>query len=298
MKKLNRKLRILTPTRIGRIVLATLAGLVLGLTVVMAAGSSNFDSSYKQGPRFAETGDLITYTIVAVNTGDSTTGVVLSDALPSEVMLISCSYYTQAFGTAILPCNPSHVWQEDFSPGDRITTTIIVSVTEDSTQYPLVNRAYLSWDGNQKEMVYTTTLNPETYTFLPLVIHQWAWWYKYDIHEPNDKPSQAYGPLVSGQVYQSYIWDATDQDDYYHFTPSTSTDVQVTLSNIPPNCDYDLHIYYYDGQYQLETFSNQSGDIEEQVTFTPVAGRKYYIRIYRYGGFNSQQRYHLTAIYQ
>ncbi len=134
--------------------------------------------------------------------------------------------------------------------------------------------------------------------YLPLTMRQWVGWYKYDIYEPNDRPSQAYGPLVSGQVCQAYIWNATDQDDYYHFTPSASANVHIDLTNIPPNCDYDLHVYYHDGQYQLVTFSNEPGNADESVTFTPVAGRKYYIRVYPYSGFSSQQPYHLAAIYQ
>jgi len=132
---------------------------------------------------------------------------------------------------------------------------------------------------------------------LPLVVKVWVWWYQYDIYEPNDSPAQAYGPLTSGQAYEAYIWDTTDQNDYYHFTPETAGTVQTTLTQIPTSGDYDLYVYYYDGQYRQVAYSNRSGSVSEDVTFMSIAGRKYYIRVFRYSGFSSQQPYHLTAIY-
>ena len=134
--------------------------------------------------------------------------------------------------------------------------------------------------------------------YLPLTMKAWVWWYQYDIYEPNDTPALAHGPLVSGQVYQAYMWDTTDQDDYYHFTPSAAGNAQITLTHIPTNCDYDLYIYYFDGQsYQLVTYSHRSGSVDESTAFPSVAGRKYYIRVFRYKGFSSQQPYYLTVTY-
>jgi hypothetical protein len=103
--------------------------------------------------------------------------------------------------------------------------------------------------------------------------------------------------LVSGQVYEAYLWDETDQSDYYHFTPHDSYNVQISLTNIPLNGDYDLYIYHYNPDFRLFTFSNHSGNVNEHVTFVPVAGRRYYVRVYSYKGFSSQQPYHLEVTY-
>ncbi len=135
--------------------------------------------------------------------------------------------------------------------------------------------------------------------FLPLTVKGWVWWYQYDPYEPNDTPDQAYGPLVSGQVYEAYIWDATDSSDYYFIKPTTKAEIVVTLSNIPAGCDYDLYVYYKEGDtYQLVARSDRYGNVDEEARFTPTPGIRYYIRVYPYEGASNQQRYRLRAVYQ
>jgi len=169
MRKVNCCTGAPRAVRVGLIVLAVIAGLILTLTVVLAAGT-DFDSSYKIGPRFADQDDVITYTIVTVYDGTGTaSNVVLSDTLPSGVELAGCVYYTSPVGSAILPCDPGHLWTEDFGPGDDVITTYIaVTVTGGTLQHPLINKAYISWDGEQKVVSCTTTLNP-AYIYLPLI---------------------------------------------------------------------------------------------------------------------------------
>jgi len=151
--------------------------------------------------------------------------------------------------------------------------------------------------GNQAQGTAQTKVVPYR-KYLPAVTLKWLWWYQYDVYEPNDTPEQAYGPLVSGQVYRGYIWDAKDLSDYYWFTPSASAAVRVALTNMPSGNDYDLYVYDYQGGYRLIASSNQSGNTNETVTLTPQAGRKYYVRVYPYSGSSSQQSYQLTVTYQ
>jgi hypothetical protein len=133
--------------------------------------------------------------------------------------------------------------------------------------------------------------------YLPLVTSDWVWWYAFDVYEPNDKIAQAYGPLASTQVYTAYIWDATDVDDYYHFTPTTTNTVWVTLTHVAAGADYDLYVYYHDGaQFQEVAQSIRSGNQDEDAAFTPVADTVYYTRIFPYSG-SSRQPYRLTVVY-
>ncbi|MGD1997262.1 MAG: CARDB domain-containing protein, partial [Anaerolineae bacterium] len=57
--------------------------------------------------------------------------------------------------------------------GDRITTTLAVTVTAGTMRWPLVNCAYLSWDTSQKEMCFTTTVNPSL-LYLPLIMRNFT----------------------------------------------------------------------------------------------------------------------------
>lgn len=146
--------------RIGLIIAATAAALLLTAALVLAQ-TPNFEDSYKTGPTFADANDIITYTIVVVNTGDPVEDVVLSDTLPSQVTLLSCSVYTQPDGTALLPCDPSHLWTRDFDTGERVTTTLTVQVHVGTLQFPLVNQAHISWpEGDFEPPAVSTTVNP------------------------------------------------------------------------------------------------------------------------------------------
>ena len=136
------------------------------------------------------------------------------------------------------------------------------------------------------------------YVYLPLTLHDWVWWYAVDIYEPNDVLAEAYGPLTSTQVYTAYIWDATDTDDYYYFTPTTTADVSVDLSNIPVSAGADYDLYVYDqviGNWVAHSIG--IGTETESVTFTPVAGRRYHILVDPAAGFSSTQPYRLVVTY-
>ena len=170
-----------------------------------------------------------------------------------------------------------------FSPGGYLSYTFAAQATDNAG-----NASLLPAEGLQ-------VIVEQAYVYLPLTLCNWAEWYRY---EPNDTPDQAFGPLIPGQLYEAYMWDATDQNDYYHITPNNTDPVNVALTHIPAGRDYDLYIYYHDGnQYQLVTRSAFTGDVDEQVTFTPVAGQKYYIRVYRFSALGSQQPYNLQADY-
>lgn len=144
--------------RVGLVVFATALGLVLALAVTLAA-DSDFDDSYKEGPLFAGDGDVITYTIAAVYSGTAPSyGVVLSDVLPYGANFASCSYIT-ATGVPQV-CTLPNVWQADFSPGERITAYLAVTIDIPTMYWPLVNRAYISFTDGLVTLPFTTTVNP------------------------------------------------------------------------------------------------------------------------------------------
>jgi uncharacterized repeat protein (TIGR01451 family) len=181
MKPLGWRVSPLALARGGLAVAATMGGVILALTttVVVTAQASNFDSSYKTGPRYAKTGDVITYTIVAVNAGEPVTDVVLSDPVPNGAAFVpgSCTYRRP--GGSPASCGPlPDLWQEDFVSGDRITTTLACEVNEGTMNWSLVNRAYLTWDqaappGSTKEMSWTTIVNPRFQCHLPVVVRDY-----------------------------------------------------------------------------------------------------------------------------
>lgn len=157
------------PTRVALAVLTAALALILMLSIVTALQTPDLENSFKSGPPVARVNQAITYTIVAVNAGGPAQGVALSDSVPNGAIYIrdSCTYRKP--GDDPQNCGPLNpLWEEDLAAGDRITTSYSVLVITNSMNRSLQNCAYLSWDGNQKEMCVSTIANPGTY--LPVVV--------------------------------------------------------------------------------------------------------------------------------
>ena len=140
----------------------------ISVTTSVVEAVPDFTSSYKTGPRFADAGDVITYTIVAVNAGEGVEGVILSDTLPSGVSFVpgSCTYIN---GGGSSSCGSlGQMWQEDLGAGGSITTTFAVTVNAGTLWLPLTNTAYLSWGGVEHPLSFVTTANATLY--LPIVM--------------------------------------------------------------------------------------------------------------------------------
>ncbi|HDD25086.1 MAG TPA: DUF11 domain-containing protein [Chloroflexi bacterium] len=266
----------------------------LSTTTMIVSAIPDFSASYKSGTPGAEVGQTVAYTIVVINSGDPVTGVVLSETIPAGLGFTDC-HYDIGGGSTDLPCTPPTLWTHEFASGGRITTTLQFTVTAGTLFWPIQNCALVRWKRMSHPLCFTTLSNPTGYIYLPIVMRN----YRHDNYEPNNALGQAYGPLGSGKTYYAYIWDALDQDDFYHFTPVTTGTVDITLSNIPAGCDYDLYVYYSAGSndYPLVAQSRQAGNADEHTTFTPVASRQHFIRIYRFEGYSNEQPYHLRAIY-
>jgi uncharacterized repeat protein (TIGR01451 family) len=118
----------------------------------------------KEGPPVANNGDIITYTIVAVNTGSPVSGVTLSDPLPARLQYVDCAYRRNADPSLDVDCNPDYptlsdiLWQEDFDTGDRITTTLSARVRSDLTNSRVQNCATLNWSGGWQRACVDTII--------------------------------------------------------------------------------------------------------------------------------------------
>lgn len=113
---------------------------------------------YKTAPQVACQNDVITYTIVASNvTGLAVPGVILTDTIPNGTVYVPGSCYYQVNAGTPQPCGlPPLLWQQDFAPGDHITTTFAVTVTAGTMGWPIGNCAVFNWSGRQLWACATT----------------------------------------------------------------------------------------------------------------------------------------------
>jgi hypothetical protein len=122
-----------------------------------------------------------------------------------------------------------------------------------------------------------------------------------DKYEPNDSCGQAYGPLTSGQTYQSWIsncdLDTYKKSDYFYIDISTLNSINIYLTNIPGGTDYDLYLYRNPGDdpgnWAARSISTGSS---ETISYSPPATGRYYIRVYSYSGFSTSP-YSLQVTY-
>ncbi|MRR09300.1 T9SS type A sorting domain-containing protein, partial [bacterium] len=115
-----------------------------------------------------------------------------------------------------------------------------------------------------------------------------------DTYEPNGTVATAYGPLVSGTTYNSYIYSA-NEIDYYKLNVTMAGAITVTLGNLPG--DYDLYLYSTDGTTQLGS-STASGTTSESINYSATAAGTYYVKVIGYNGvYSTTVAYALNATY-
>ncbi len=101
--------------------------------------------------------------------------------------------------------------------------------------------------------------------------------------EDNDVPNQANeqpSAYCLGSFEDDEIIDpAKGEDDYYLIYLNPGQSVQVNLGAIPTGADYDLILY--NNRLQIVKYSNQAGQMPEQLEYTHTATERefYYLRV-------------------
>ncbi len=126
-----------------------------------------------------------------------------------------------------------------------------------------------------------------------------------DNYEPNDSCEQAYGPLTSGQTYQSWISccdvATPKKSDYFYIDINTTNAINIYLTDIPinnpPGTDYDLYLYNESGCVPNTSVAKSEGTgSSETISYSPPATGRYYIRVYGRSGYSASP-YSLRVTY-
>jgi len=140
------------------------------------------------------------------------------------------------------------------------------------------------------------------HVFLPIILKNHWSCSALDNYEPNNSCDQAYGPLTSGQTYQSWISECDlvtyKKSDYFYIDISTTNYINVYLNNIPAGTDYDLYLYKDPGDdpNKPAAKSEGTGSSETIPNYAPLATGRYYIRVYGRSG-SSTSPYSLRVTY-
>jgi hypothetical protein len=185
-------------------------------------------------------------------------------------------------------------WQSWLSSVTKTSASFAASVAD--AVYAFRVTAY-DRAGNSAQAQTTVTVEAQR-IHLPVIYDFWRYWFVYDVYESNDTFADAYGPLKTGHLAPpAYIWDGSDPNDYYYFIPESTAQVLIQLTDIPQNTDYDLYLYDVPQPTYLKRSAN-SGNVDEKITFFPVPGRKYWVRVYPFEGSSKTKPYNLTVVYR
>jgi hypothetical protein len=197
-----------------------------------------------------------------------------------------------------------------FAPGET-SKTFAVPIINDSTDEPdetvnLTLSAAMNSNGTPTNAILTIVDDDEALplrsVYLPLILKgggepQCG----PDSYESNNWCEEAYGPLTSGPIYQSWIsncdLDTYKKSDYFYIVISTLNTVNIYLTDIPSGTNYDLYLYSDpdDDPDHWAARSISTGS-SETISYSPQATGRYYIRVYSYRG-SSTSPYSLQVTY-
>lgn len=112
-----------------------------------------------------------------------------------------------------------------------------------------------------------------------------------DRFEPNDSKETAI-PMTNDIAVNATLNISTDED-WFVLDATKTGKLNVTMKDLPYDCDYDMTIYDSTGAYVGGSYANANQD--EKYTGTISNTGKYFIRIYAYSGFNASDSYELKA---
>jgi hypothetical protein len=116
----------------------------------------------------------------------------------------------------------------------------------------------------------------------------------WDIHEPNNFMCSAY-PISSSVCVLSYICSPLDRSDYYFIEITTPNAINIELTSLPANTDYDLYLYDSPPLYKFITRSAKGEQTPETITYHPTHTGIYYVRVYPYSGYSDIDSYELCV---
>lgn len=213
------------------------------------------------------------------------------DELPPDVIYneyLECN----AGGCEWQPSQNAISWTGAIGVGSPVTITYQVKVKADMSEGTLIeNTAWIDYEEGSFDTPATMTMVGLYRAYLPLIMRN----YRADTYEPNDSHQQAYGPLVSGTTYRSYIW-APDDDDWYYIEVSALDTITIDL-NVPPVADYDLYLYDSTGTNIVAKSDSFGNGVDEHIEYQPDQTGRYYIRVYPYQGYSDSDPYSLVGTF-
>lgn len=220
-------------------------------------------------------GEEVSFDLQASNNGNQT----LNNLRVTSAQLPGCNLFLNSLAmgnTAVIHCT--------YAPTEDETLTFTATALEPQTNRELTAETAVSIN----ILPTDPPAIPITSLFLPIVTNNLINHNQYG--EPNNSCAEAF-PIALNQSHQFL---AEDKYDWYKFTLSTNSDLEIMLTNFAPVAG---QMTVWRGNCESLTFIGQNGDFSstKHIDLANQPAGSYYIWIINDGATNSTNLYTLTA---
>ena len=114
-----------------------------------------------------------------------------------------------------------------------------------------------------------------------------------DTYEPNNSLASAF-PIFYNQPYYSFLYDAADNQDYYRVEAAGGITIRATLSEIPPNLNYQLSLLSSTGE-TLAIGEKAQDELGYEILYQSVETQTLYLLVSSDGIYSSTASYKLSV---
>ncbi len=188
------------------------------------------------------------------------------------------------------PNDPEHFGIRPDDPGfidiQTVTAGAAYSADDDQTAFTPGTLPNSSANNGTPSGISITNIGPEGIIMQMLVSFG-------DTYEPNDTIETAF-PIFYSQPYYSFLYDASDTQDYYQVEAARGKTVRAILSDIPVNLDYRLSLLTMTGK--TVAIGEKAPDaLGYQILYQPMTQQTLYLKVTSDGGFSSVASYKLLV---
>jgi len=113
-----------------------------------------------------------------------------------------------------------------------------------------------------------------------------------DTYEPNDNLFSAFGPIKYGMTYESFIYDESDNADFYQFQAKEGIPVIITLESIPDDANYVMSILNSHSGALMHSDTQKMA--ERMMIYRPTRTETLFIVVESLSGYSKVDSYILT----
>ena len=188
------------------------------------------------------------------------------------------------------PNDPEHFGITPDDPGfidiNTITEGAAYSADDDQTAFTPSTLPNSSDNNGKSSGISITNISPEGIIMTMLVSFG-------DTYEPNNTIETAF-PIYYSEDYYSFLYDASDTQDYYQVQAAGGKTIRITLTEIPEDKNYRLSLLTASGEV-LAIGEKAPEELGYQILFQPATQQTLYLLVSSDDGFSSVASYKLSV---